>query len=41
MLIFIHGGYWRALDKSNHSFVAPAFNAHGATVAPNYALCRQ
>lgn len=40
VLIFIHGGYWRALDKSNHSFVAPAFNAHGATVVvPNYALC--
>ncbi len=40
VLIFIHGGYWRALDKSNHSFVAPAFNASGATVVvPNYALC--
>ena len=21
-LLFIHGGYWRALDKSQHSFVA-------------------
>jgi acetyl esterase/lipase len=40
VLVFIHGGYWRALDKSDHSFVAPAFNAQGATVVvPNYALC--
>ena len=40
VLVFIHGGYWRALDKSDHSFIAPAFNAAGATVVvPNYALC--
>ena len=40
VLVFIHGGYWRSLDKSDHSFVAPAFNAAGATVVvPNYALC--
>ena len=40
VLVFIHGGYWRALDKSDHSFVAPAFNAQGAlVVVPNYALC--
>ncbi len=40
VLFFIHGGYWRALDKSDHSFVAPAFVAAGATVVvPNYALC--
>ena len=40
ILVFIHGGYWRALDKADHSFVAPAFNAQGATVVvPNYALC--
>jgi arylformamidase len=25
VLVFIHGGYWRALDKSEHSFVAPPF----------------
>ena len=24
VLVFIHGGYWRALDKSDHSFVAPS-----------------
>ncbi len=40
VLLFIHGGYWRSLDKSQHSFVAPSFNAHGAAVVvPNYALC--
>jgi arylformamidase len=40
VLVFIHGGYWRSLDKSQHSFVAPAFNAAGAmVVVPNYALC--
>ncbi len=22
-LMFIHGGYWRALDKADHAFVAP------------------
>ena len=31
---------WRALDKSDQSFVAPAFTARGAhVVVPNYALC--
>lgn len=40
ILFFIHGGYWRSLDKSDHSFVAPSFVADGATVVvPNYALC--
>ncbi len=40
VLVFIHGGYWRSLDKSDHSFVAPAFNRAGAcVVVPNYALC--
>ena len=40
VLVFIHGGYWRSLDKADHSFVAPSFNAHGAAVVvPNYALC--
>ena len=40
VLVFVHGGYWRALDKSDVSFVAPAFNASGAmVVVPNYALC--
>lgn len=40
VLVFIHGGYWRSLDKSDFSFVAPAFVAAGAcVVVPNYALC--
>jgi arylformamidase len=40
VLVFIHGGYWRALDKSDHSFVAPAFTRHNACVViPNYPLC--
>jgi arylformamidase len=38
--VFIHGGYWRSLSKSDHSFVAPALHALGATVVvPDYALC--
>ena len=37
--VFIHGGYWRALDKSDHSFVAPALVQAGHCVAVvNYAL---
>ena len=40
VLVFIHGGYWRGLDKSDHSFLAPAFLRSGAcVVVPNYALC--
>lgn len=40
VLVFIHGGYWRGLDKSEHSFVAPGFVAAGACVVlVNYALC--
>jgi arylformamidase len=41
-LLFIHGGYWRALDKSDHGFVAPVFVAAGLAVAViNYDLCPQ
>lgn len=40
VLVFVHGGYWRSLDKSEHSFVAPPFVQAGAcVVVPNYALC--
>jgi arylformamidase len=40
VLVFIHGGYWRSLDKSDFSFVAPAFVRCGAAVVvPNYGLC--
>jgi arylformamidase len=39
VLFFIHGGYWRSLDKRDHSFVAPAFTSKGVcVVVPNYAL---
>ena len=42
LLIFIHGGYWRALDKSDFSFLAPAFVDAGVSVAiVNYALLPQ
>ena len=40
VVVFIHGGYWRSLDKADHAFLAPAFTRHGAcTFIPNYALC--
>lgn len=40
VLVFIHGGYWRSLDKADHSFIAPAFVcAGGCVVIPNYDLC--
>lgn len=40
VLMYIHGGYWRALDKKQFSFIAPALVEAGITVAvPNYALC--
>ncbi|HSV20725.1 MAG TPA: alpha/beta hydrolase [Casimicrobiaceae bacterium] len=39
-LVFIHGGYWRSLDKADHAFVAPPFVAQGIAVANlNYELC--
>jgi arylformamidase len=39
-LLFIHGGYWRALDKSDHAFVAPPLIAQDIGVAViNYDLC--
>jgi len=39
-LVFLHGGYWRALDKSDFSFVAAPFVARGVAVAVvNYDLC--
>ena len=42
VLVFIHGGYWRSLDKADHSFVAEAFTREGALVVmPNYDLCPQ
>lgn len=42
LVVFVHGGYWKALDKSFHSFVAGALHDAGAAVVvPNYSLCPQ
>ena len=39
-LVFIHGGYWRSLDKSMFSWLASPWVAAGINVAmPNYRLC--
>lgn len=38
--VFIHGGYWQALDRSWFSWVAPALLNHGVSLAvPSYDLC--
>ena len=37
--VFLHGGYWQALDKGWFSGLAPALNAHGVSLAiPSYDL---
>lgn len=39
VFVFIHGGYWRLLSKSDSSSMAPAFTHAGAVVvAVNYSL---
>ena len=39
-LLFIHGGWWRSLDKADYAFVAPVFVAAGFAVAlVDYTLC--
>lgn len=39
IFVIVHGGYWRGLDKSLHSFLAPAYHAAGcAVVNINYDL---
>jgi arylformamidase len=39
-MMFIHGGYWRALDKRDFSFLAPAWVDAGVSLAiVNYDLC--
>jgi arylformamidase len=40
VLVFVHGGWRRALDKYDCSFVAPSFNAEGVlVVVPNHGRC--
>jgi arylformamidase len=40
IVVFIHGGYWQALDGSFFSHCAHGLNAHGISVAvPSYDLC--
>lgn len=42
LMVFIHGGYWRGLDKSDFSFLAPAFTRAGISLAVvNYRLVPQ
>ena len=42
IVVFIHGGYWQALDGSFFSHCARGLNAHGVSVAvPTYDLCPQ
>lgn len=37
--MFIHGGYWQAMDKAEHGLVAPHLTKEGiAVVVPNYGL---
>lgn len=39
LFVFIHGGYWRSMDKADFSFLAPAFVEAGVSLAvPNYDL---
>ncbi|MCM2563147.1 alpha/beta hydrolase [Lutimaribacter sp. EGI FJ00015] len=38
-VIFVHGGYWRALSRAHSRFMAPMLAARGvATVVPDYTL---
>jgi arylformamidase len=42
IVVFIHGGYWQALDSSFFSHLAAGLYAHGVSVAiPSYDLCPQ
>jgi arylformamidase len=39
LLVFVHGGYWRSLDKDDFSWIAPPYVAAGISVAViNYGL---
>jgi len=40
IVVFVHGGYWQALDGTFFSHLAGGLNAHGVSVAiPTYDLC--
>ena len=40
LLVFLHGGYWRGLDKRLFAWLAPSWVAEGVSVAlVNYRLC--
>ena len=40
LVLFIHGGYWQALDRRDFSHLAAGLNAQGISVAiPGYGLC--
>lgn len=40
LAVFIHGGYWQAMDGQTFSCMARGLNEHGITVAvPTYDLC--
>ena len=42
LVVFVHGGYWMSMDKSQHGFIAGALHDLGAAVVlPNYTLCPQ
>lgn len=42
VVVFIHGGYWQALDASFFSHLSRGLTAHGISVAmPSYDLCPQ
>ena len=39
LLVFIHGGWWRSLDKSDFTFIVPGYRHEGFNVAlTNYTL---
>jgi arylformamidase len=40
IVVFIHGGYWQALDASFFSHLSRGLTSHGVSVAmPSYDLC--
>lgn len=40
LVVFVHGGFWKAFDKSNWSHLSQGPLAHGfAVAAPSYTLC--